>query len=71
MQLTDSLNNYLKEFNADGRYHIILSNSAKDNVLWAAEQYDITNEVIEGMNARYAKWVERLELRDLSLEISG
>ena len=55
MQLTDSLNNYLKEFNADGRYHIILSNSAKDNVLWAAEQYDITNEVIEGMNARYAK----------------
>ena len=55
MQLADSLNNYLKVFNADGRYHIILSNSAKDNVLWAAEQYDITDEVIQGLNARYAK----------------
>ena len=55
MQLSDSLNNYLKVFNADGRYHIILSNSAKDNVLWAGEQYDITAEVIKGLNARCAK----------------
>ena len=55
MQLADSLNNYLKVFNADGRYHIILSNSAKDNVLMAAEQYDITAQVIEGMNARCKK----------------
>jgi outer membrane protein len=55
MQLADSLNNYLKVFNADGRYHIILSNTAKDNVLMAAEQYDITAQVIEGMNARCKK----------------
>ena len=52
-QLSDSLTNFLEIFNADGRYHVILSNSAKDNVLWAAEQYDITDEVIEGLNARY------------------
>ena len=56
MQLADSLNTFLKIFNADGRYHVILSNSAKDNVLMASEQYDITSEVIEGMNARYKKW---------------
>ena len=55
MQLADSLNTFLKIFNADGRYHVILSNSAKDNVLMASEQYDITSEVIEGMNARYKK----------------
>jgi outer membrane protein len=54
-QLVDSLNSFLKEFNADGRYHVILSNNANDNVLMAAEQYDITSEVIEGMNKRYAK----------------
>ncbi|MBO4986577.1 MAG: OmpH family outer membrane protein, partial [Paludibacteraceae bacterium] len=35
VQLADSLTNYLKEFNADGRYHVILSNTAKDNVLMA------------------------------------
>ena len=55
MQLADSLNTFLRIFNSDGRYHIILSNNAKDNVLMASEQYDITSEVIEGMNARYSK----------------
>ena len=52
-QLADSLNNFLQIFNADGRYHVILSNTAKDNVLMASEQYDITNEVVNGLNARY------------------
>ena len=55
VQLADSLTNYLKEFNADGRYHVILSNTAKDNVLMAAEQYDITDEVVAGLNARCEK----------------
>ena len=53
-QLADSLNNFLQIFNADGRYQVILSNSAKDNVLMANEQYDITNEVVNGLNARYS-----------------
>ena len=52
-QLADSLNNFLQIFNADGRYHMILSNTAKDNVLMAGEQYDITDEVVNGLNARY------------------
>lgn len=55
VQLADSLTNYLQEFNADGRYHVILSNTAKDNVLMAAEQYDITDEVVAGLNARCKK----------------
>ncbi len=52
IQLADSLQAFLKDFNADGRYQIILSNNAKDNILMAAEIYDITDEVIDGMNAR-------------------
>ena len=55
MQLADSLTNFLQVFNADGRYHVILSTTAKDNVLMAAEQYDITQEVVAGMNARCNK----------------
>ena len=54
-QLADSLTNFLQIFNADGRYHVILSNTATDNVLMASEAYDITDEVIEGLNARYNK----------------
>lgn len=55
MQLADTLTNFLKEFNADGRYHVILSNNAKDNVLMATETYNITNEVINQLNTRYVK----------------
>lgn len=54
-QLADTLTQFLQTFNADGRYQIILSNTAKDNVLMAADQYDITNEVIAGLNKRYKK----------------
>lgn len=55
LQLADSLTNFLKEFNADGRFQMILSNTAKDNVLMAADALDITTEVIDGLNARYNK----------------
>lgn len=55
MQLADTLTHFLEEFNADGRFHIILSNTAKDNVLMASEQYDITNDVVNGMNERCKK----------------
>lgn len=55
LQLSDSLMNYLKTYNADGRFEIILNNNAKDNILMAADGYDITNDVVDGLNARYAK----------------
>jgi outer membrane protein len=55
LQLADSLTAYLEVFNADGRFHVILSNNAKDNILMANEGYDITNQVIDGLNARYKK----------------
>lgn len=54
-QLADTLAQFLQTFNADGRYQIILSNTAKDNVLMAADQYDITDEVVAGLNKRYKK----------------
>ncbi|MBQ9523218.1 MAG: OmpH family outer membrane protein [Paludibacteraceae bacterium] len=55
MQLADTLMAFLKDFNADGRYQIILSNNAKDNILMAAEGYDITSAVVSGLNSRYTK----------------
>ncbi len=55
LQLADSLSAFLNDFNADYHYQVILSNNAKDNVLMAADQYDITQQVIDGMNARFNK----------------
>ena len=55
VQLADSLMAFLKEYNADGRFQMVLSNNGKDNVLMANENYDITNDVVKGLNARYKK----------------
>ena len=49
LQLSDSLMNYLKIYNADGRFEIILNNNAKDNILMAADGYDITQDVVNGL----------------------
>ena len=48
LQFNDSIDNFLKIYNADGRYHLILRNTAMDNVLFAAEQYNITKAVVDG-----------------------
>jgi len=51
-QLRDSINAFLKEFNKDKKYHIILSNTSNDNILYAVDGYDITSEVIKQLNQR-------------------
>ncbi len=51
-QLRDSLNAFLKEFNKNKKYHIILSNTLNDNILYALDGYDITSEVIKQLNQR-------------------
>ena len=54
LQLRDTINNFLKEFNADGRYHMIISNTAGDNLLQANEEYNITAKVVAALNKRCA-----------------
>ncbi|MBQ9338745.1 MAG: OmpH family outer membrane protein [Paludibacteraceae bacterium] len=53
LQLADTLTAFLEEYNADGRYKMIISNTGKDNVLMADPKLDITAEVIAALNARY------------------
>lgn len=52
--LQDSINNYIKLFNADGRFSLILGKQSV-SILYAAPGYDITDEFIEGLNKRYKK----------------
>ncbi|MBO5552716.1 MAG: OmpH family outer membrane protein [Paludibacteraceae bacterium] len=56
--LNKRVNEFLKVYNADGRYELILSNlgEIKDNILYSVTPaYDITDEVVRGLNARYGK----------------
>lgn len=52
LQLRDTINNILKEYNADQRYQLIISNTSGDNLLYANEAYNITREVVDLLNAR-------------------
>lgn len=51
-QLNDSVQLFLKEYNADGHLHLIVNDAV---LLNKVAGYEITNEVIEGLNARYQK----------------
>ncbi len=50
--LRDSIQHYLTAYNKDKKYSLILS-KAGDNILYADKAYDITNEVIAGLNKAY------------------
>lgn len=52
--LRDSINAFMKEYNKEKGYSFIISNTNLDNLLYADEQYNITQEVVDGLNARYA-----------------
>ena len=54
-ELRDTINSFLKDFNKDHKYEMIISNTANDNVLYAGKGYDITSEVTKLLNERCAK----------------
>ena len=57
--LRDSIRHFLNEYNKDKNYSLILS-KAGDNLLYADKAFDITNDVVAGLNKAYkpAKTVE-------------
>ena len=53
LQLRDSINSFLKIYNQTKGYDLIISNTGFDNLLYANPTYNITQEIIDGLNARY------------------
>ena len=50
--LRDSLQNFLKVYNKDKKFDLILAKSG-DNILIADKKLDVTQDVINGLNKRY------------------
>ena len=50
--LRDSLQHFLATYNKDKKSDLILTKQG-DNILYAAKRFDITNDVINGLNKRY------------------
>ncbi|KAA6334412.1 hypothetical protein EZS27_017267 [termite gut metagenome] len=53
--LRDSINSFLREYNKTRGYSFILSTSNANNILYADNAYNITAEILEGLNLRYAR----------------
>lgn len=49
-----AITEYLKEYNSDFRYSIILSTTASGPVYNANPEFDVTSDVLAGLNAEYA-----------------
>lgn len=58
-QLIYYITDYLKEYNKEKKYQFIISNSLGGPLLYASDKQDITNDVVEGINAKYAKEREK------------
>jgi outer membrane protein len=54
-QLRDTINNFLKDYNKNKGYQLILSNTSNDNILLGDAGFDITREVIDLLNQRFSK----------------
>ena len=52
-QLADSVRICIKEYNKTANYHIVFSNTGLDNILYAKDKYDITNQILNMLNGRY------------------
>ena len=50
MQMADSINNFIKEYNKNKKYEVISNNTS---TLYIDPSYDITNEVVDMLNKRY------------------
>lgn len=58
--LRDSLQHFLAVYNKDKKFDIILTKQG-DNILYAAKRFDITADVINGLNKRYKSTFKKTE----------
>lgn len=59
-RISNSIMQFLEDFNKDFRYKMIISTSGASPILHATPDLDITNEVLEGLNAYYKANKENL-----------
>lgn len=53
-RLLNSIVEFLKDYNKNGRYQYILSHAYGSNLLYANDSLDITREVLKGLNQKYS-----------------
>jgi outer membrane protein len=52
-KLMNSIIDYLKDYNKDGRFQYIFGHAYGSNLLYASDSLDITYDVLKGLNEKY------------------
>ncbi len=65
LQILDSIQNYLKIYNEEHHYNMIItSDTLGSQILYADKQFDITKDVIKGLNKRYRTSLGKTEVEE-------
>jgi outer membrane protein len=62
-ELISNIQDYLKKYNEDDRYDMVIGYSKGGGVLYAKEKMDITAEVLKGLNEEYASKKDKKEVK--------
>jgi outer membrane protein len=54
-ELYDSISRYVNHYNKDGKYDYIMSHTVGGAIIFGSNQYNITDEILTGLNARFEK----------------
>ena len=69
MEMRDSIQAFLKVYNKTKKFDYIFSRQG-DNILLANKKFDITNEVVAGLNKRYKAKPEVKKVSDTRIDTS-
>ena len=54
LEIRDAIDLYVKEYNKTKGYTFIISNTGNNSLLYADNAFNITKEIVDGLNARYS-----------------
>ncbi|MCF6365831.1 MAG: OmpH family outer membrane protein [Bacteroidales bacterium] len=65
LQILDSIQNYLSIYNKEHNYNMIItSDTLGSQILYADKEFDITKDVIDGLNKRYRASLGKSEVEE-------
>lgn len=54
LEIRDAIDSYVKEYNKTKGFTFIISNTGNNSLLYADNAYNITKDIVDGLNARYS-----------------
>ncbi len=63
MEYINRIDSFLNEYNSDGKYDLIMNYQQGGNLLFIKKGFDITDEVLKGLNAEYQTQLDQKDTK--------